>query len=485
MVDGLSTARARRGATGWWFVLLLGVASLAGAQQTATVEFRYGANVVAVPRQQGRVEVLPVLRLIGAETAYSPAAGTYAVALGDDLVQFTLGRSTVLAKGALLEVGESPVPSPGGVAASVDFLERALLAPFGFALQPAEGGFMIARGVTFAEPVTVRAASADFPATTTLLLGLSRRARAEVTTDARGRVVVRFADAQPQLDSTVPLRSSRVRAADTSPSELRLTLADDVGLLSWHALDDPPRLVLELGRARPAPTPATPIVDRQPGQAPIVVDPGHGGDDTGAVAGGLMEKDIVLAIARRLAAVLESRGQVVRLTRDGDYSRALSDRTALANRLEARAFVSLHANASTFASVRGAETYYMSLDQGATDAAAAATAATENLAEGAGGAEQNPLDLILWDLAQADVLNESARLALAVQLRLNERLGLNDRGVKQAPFVVLTGATMPAVLVEVGFLSNSDEQQRLLDPTHQQNLAEAIAAGILEYLGGR
>jgi len=485
VVEGLCTARTRRGVAGCWLALLLGVASLAGAQQTATVEFRYGAHAVAVPRQLGRVEVLPVLRLIGAEAVYSPAAGTYAVALGEEVVQFTLDRPTVLAKGALLEVGESPVPSPGGVAASVDFLERALLAPFGFSLQPTAGGFLIARGAAFAEPVTVRPASADFPTTTTLLLGLSRPARAEVTTDPQGLVVVRFADAQPQLDPTVSLRSPRVRAVDAAPSELRLALADEIGLISWHALDNPPRLVLELGRVFPAPSPGTPTHDRRPDQAPIVVDPGHGGDDTGAIAGGLMEKDVVLAIARRLGAILEGRGQPVRLTRDGDESRALSDRTALANRLEARAFVSLHANASTFASVRGAETYYMSLDQGATDAAAAATAETENLVEGGGGGEQTPLDLILWELAQAEVLNESARLALSVQVRLNERLGLNDRGVKQAPFVVLTGATMPAILVEVGFLSNSDEQQRLLDPAHQQSLAEAIAVGILEYLGGR
>lgn len=485
MVDGLCTVRARRGVSGWGFALLFGVAAVAGAQQTGTVEFRYGGNAVAVPRQGGRVELLPVLRLIGAEAVYSPAAGTYAVGLGEDLVQFTLDRPTVLAKGVLMDVGESPAPSPGGVAASVDFLERALLAPFGFNLEPTAGGFLIARGAVFAEPVTVRPASADFPSTTTLLLGLSRPARAQVTTDAQGRLVVRFADAQPQLDSSMPLRSPRVRTADTGPSELRLTLADEVGLLSWHALEDPPRLVLELGRARPAPTPATPALDRGPGQAPIVVDPGHGGDDTGAMAGGLTEKDVVLAIARRLEATLESRGHLVRLTRDGDESRALSDRTALANRLGARAFVSLHANASTFASVRGAETYYMSLDQGATDAAAAATAKAENLVGGEGDVGRTPLDLILWDLAQADVLNESARLALAVQVRLNQRLGLNDRGVKQAPFVVLTGATMPAILVEVGFLSNSDEQQRLLDPTHQQNLAEAIAVGVLEYLDGR
>ena len=214
----------------------------------------------------------------------------------------------------------------------------------------------------------------------------------------------------------------------------------------------------------------------------MVIDPGHGGDDVGAQSPtGVQEKEVTLAVARRLARILESRGRAVRLTRDGDQARALTDRTALANRLDATVFISLHANASTVASVAGAETYYMSLD-GASDEAAAATAALENRA-GSSSNGRSPLDLILWDLAQAEVLNESSRLALAVQGRLNARLGLRDRGVKQAPFVVLTGATMPAILVEVGFLSNPAEAERLTQPESQQQLAEAVAAGIEDFLG--
>ena len=141
-------------------------------------------------------------------------------------------------------------------------------------------------------------------------------------------------------------------------------------------------------------------------------------------------------------------------------------------------------NASTFSSVKGAETYYMSLDDKASDEAAAATAKLENEA-GDATDQRSDLDLILWDLAQAEVLNESAELALAVQGRLNARLGSRDRGVKQAPFVVLTGATMPAILVEVGFLSNTSEAQKLIQPDYQQQLAEAVAAGIEDFLRPR
>jgi N-acetylmuramoyl-L-alanine amidase len=216
-----------------------------------------------------------------------------------------------------------------------------------------------------------------------------------------------------------------------------------------------------------------------------VIDPGHGGDDTGAVASsGLMEKDLVLQVARQLARKLRARGHTVRLTREGDDSRALTDRTALANRLEAKVFVSLHANASFVTAVSGAETYYMSLDESSTDERAAATADLENRPATQGG-QRSALDLILWDLAQAEVLNESAALALRVQRRLNASMGLRDRGVKQAPFVVLTGATMPAILVEVGFLSNPTEAVQLASGAHQQRLAEAIAAGIDDFVRGR
>ena len=121
---------------------------------------------------------------------------------------------------------------------------------------------------------------------------------------------------------------------------------------------------------------------------------------------------------------------------------------------------------------------------GASDEAAAATADLENRADGSPD-NRSALDLILWDLAQAEVLNESAELALAVQGRLNARLGSRDRGVKQAPFVVLTGATMPAILVEVGFLSNTSEARMLIQPDYQQQLAEAVAAGIEDFLRPR
>jgi N-acetylmuramoyl-L-alanine amidase len=470
-------------------VALLLVALCAGAvsaqDNLRTVEFYYAGRGVAVPQVGNRVEVVPILNLIGAGAEYSLAAGTYVVALGDRRLQFSPGHKMILVDGELLDTKDAPVPSPGGVAASIDYVDRSLLGPLGFRLEPMPNGYRIEAGSRFAEPVTVRPAAADFAATTTLVLALGRPVEATAETAEDDTIVVRFDDASPRLDPTAVLRSSRVRSVTSNGQELLVRTAPETGLLTWHNLTGPPRVIIELGRVYPTPTPAPSRIIEHRGRAPIVIDPGHGGKDTGAVGGnGLSESELTLAVARRLAAELQARGHAVRLTRDNGEGRALTDRTAIANRLEAEVFVSLHANASTFSSVAGAETYYMSLDDTASDEAAAATARLENEA----GAEAEPrsdLDLILWDLAQASVLNESADLAVAVQTRLNELLGLRDRGVKQAPFVVLTGATMPAILVEVGFLSNTDEANRLARSDHQQALARAIATGLEAFLRDR
>jgi N-acetylmuramoyl-L-alanine amidase len=467
------------------FVLLLGAGAAVAQLDLHTVEFHYAGRTVLVPKVGVRLEVMPVLMLIGADAEYSLASGTYVVALGDHRIQFTPDHKMVLVNGELLDTRDAPVSSPGGVAATTNFIDRALLAPMGFRLEPIPGGFRIATGARFAEPVTVLPAAADFATTTTLVLTLERAVEATAETSPEGGVVVHFEDSSPRVDLNVRLRSRRILSLHSSGQDLLVETDRQTGLLSWHNLDDPPRVILELGRVLPTPVPAPVRVVERSGPPPIVIDPGHGGDDTGAIAGnGLTERDLTLAVAKHLAAELRARGHAVRLSRNGSEGRALSDRTALANRLEAKLFVSLHANASTFSSVKGAETYYMSLDDQASDEAAAATAQLENRAGGA-RSDQSDLDLILWDLAQAAVLNDSADLAIAVQTRLNALLGLRDRGVKQAPFVVLTGATMPAILVEVGFLSNTSEAKRLSEPEHQEALAQAIAAGVEAFVRDR
>jgi N-acetylmuramoyl-L-alanine amidase len=466
-------------------LLLLLVALVPAAGQGEELSVSWNGSAVQVSRTAtGRLELLPVLRLLGAEAVFSPAAGTWGVVRGEHQIQFTPGSRYVLIDGQLKKLDEAPVPTPAGVAASERFLDEAILEPLGFHLERVPGGLRIAEGATYRSPILVTPAGADFGATSTLVLTFDRKPALE-TEEREGMVVLHFKGSAPQLDESRRLVSARVRSLAVHGSDLVISLAPGTGLLGSHELDDPPRLSLDLGPARrQTAAPSTAIPPVRTTAHPVVIDPGHGGRDVGAHSpSGLEEKDLVLSVARRIARILRARGVPVRLTREGDESRALTDRTSLANRLEARVFVSLHANASPFASARGAETYYMSLEDGATDEHAAATARLEN--RGSGVADRKDgLDLILWEMAQAEVLNDSAKLALDVQRRLNALPQVPDRGVKQAPFVVLTGATMPAILVEVGFLTNPEEAARLADSSYQDQLARAVAEGILDYLGG-
>jgi N-acetylmuramoyl-L-alanine amidase len=254
-----------------------------------------------------------------------------------------------------------------------------------------------------------------------------------------------------------------------------------------YRLDDPARLVLDFYRSAPAAkgTPAAPAGSAVEGLRVIVIDPGHGGHDPGANGpSGLQEKELTLDIARRVAALLQEGGGVrVLLTRTSDRFVALRERTAFANRERADLFVSIHVNSAPAAGATGTETYFLSSE--ATDNAARQAAAAENrvvaLEGSARGAPRDMLRSILWDLAQSDFLQQSSRLAEVVQNTLDRALRLPSRGVKQAPFYVLGGAAMPAVLVEIGFLTNPSEEQRLRDDGYRDRIARAIAAGLGEY----
>lgn len=464
-------------------LIVLFLAALpAQAQPAGTVTFSFSGNVAQVPRFGSRIELMPVLQLIGAQAGYSQAAGTYVIQLGKHQIQITPQVRFALVDGELEKTNDAAVVSPGGIAVSESYLDRVILSPFGYHLERSGTGYQIAPGAMVAPVVTVRAAAADFGTTTTLVLTLSRHVAATVTAGAGQELLVHFSDARPQLDGSLPMRSRRIVGIRAAAETLKIELAPGQGLLASHQLTGPDRVIVEVGRRPPTPVPTPVAQAHKPKRPTIVIDPGHGGADSGAVSvSGLEEKVVSLAVATRLATLLKRDGYVVRLTRAGDETRALTDRTALANRLDAVAFISLHANASTVRSVRGAETYYMSLHD-ATDAHAAETARKENAAGAPGRHGGSQLDLILWDMAQARVLNRSALLALDIQRQLNSFLDLPDRGVKQAPFVVLTGATMPAVLVEMGFLSNPAEARQLADPGYRQRLAEALARGIEEFL---
>lgn len=253
------------------------------------------------------------------------------------------------------------------------------------------------------------------------------------------------------------------------------------GQVRAATLDDPFRLVLDFSRPPPR--------EERPAEVPllqhIVLDAGHGGHDSGAIGPtGLMEKDLVLDVTLRVARLVEDKLRIkVSLSRSGDYFVPLAERTSFANRARADIFVSIHANAQRDLSAAGVETYFLSSE--ATDIAARQVAAKENsvveLESPVARQKMDVLRTILWDLAQSEFLAESSNLAEIIQDSMTQSLHIPTRGVKQAGFYVLGGAAMPAVLIEIGFVTNPREERRLKDSRYRDEIARAIFAGLAGY----
>lgn len=264
---------------------------------------------------------------------------------------------------------------------------------------------------------------------------------------------------------------------------IQLTAADVVG--DAYQLDSPPRIVLDLRKAAapapggPQPLPGLKPPTELPGIRTIVIDPGHGGKEVGAVGpGGLMEKDITLAVARKLANALASKtGARIVLTREDDSLVSLDQRTAIANQYKADLFLSVHMNAAVVKNAKGSETYFLSLE--ASDELAKKAAENENVVSS--GSSSSDLNLILWDLAHQAYVDESSRFAQAIQEELNSATSVANRGVKQAPFKVLVGATMPAALVEVGFITNPEEEVKLQSEEFQNLMVDALTRAVQRY----
>jgi N-acetylmuramoyl-L-alanine amidase len=192
----------------------------------------------------------------------------------------------------------------------------------------------------------------------------------------------------------------------------------------------------------------------------------------------------VLDVSRRLARMVEEGlGIKVVTTRNTDVFIPLRDRTNFANKQRADLFVSIHANAHPHSISEGVETYFLSSE--ATDKEARQVAAIENgvvqLESPTQRQKTDVLKSILWDLAQSEFQQESSFMAETLQDLMTRSLGLVNRGVKQAGFYVLGGAAMPAILIEVGFLTNPREEKKLASPAHREAVATAIYAGLAEY----
>jgi N-acetylmuramoyl-L-alanine amidase len=310
-----------------------------------------------------------------------------------------------------------------------------------------------------------------------------------------GRIVIRFdADA---IDATLPgaVNGELVSAVRAGDAATAVTIEPGPKFGSFRASDVPSdpakaRIVVEL-LGQSAVTTAPPATATEPPpllELPatgvlrtVIIDPGHGGDETGARGqGGVLEKDVTLAVGRRLRAALEARlGVRAILTRDADRTISLDERASLANNNKADLFVSLHANAALRSSVAGAEVFYLSLEEYGAEAALAARPEGELLPVFGGGTRD--IQLILWEMAQARYIDQSAALARIVEAELRERVPMSARALQQAPFRVLVGANMPAVLVELGFITNPQQEKALSNEAFQQQLVQALVNAIVRY----
>jgi N-acetylmuramoyl-L-alanine amidase len=299
---------------------------------------------------------------------------------------------------------------------------------------------------------------------------------------------------------------SDIRVAQFRKDKVRVVL--DLSQKSYYdafALQNPPRLVIDVSKNKGSikkiasyQSTVKKVRTHSPSKMPdnvpsiasqfalkvsrIVIDPGHGGKDPGALSrSGIKEKNITLTIGKLLARRLKQEGFVVYLTRTTDKFLTLEERTAFANKQKADLFISLHVNSNVDRSVRGIETYFLNLT---TDASAIEVAARENATT---SKSISDLQLIINDLMLNSKINESSKFATSVHkyvMSSATKVGYRGRnlGVRQAPFYVLLGAQMPSILIELGFVTNSTDCSLLRRKSYQNTLIDGIAKGINNYI---
>jgi N-acetylmuramoyl-L-alanine amidase len=300
----------------------------------------------------------------------------------------------------------------------------------------------------------------------------------------------------PQVFTLEPVGTYKHRLIfDLYPVQVVDPIAQMIEKGEWSRDDAPPGVGVP---PAPAPNPiattvkpeAAPKADGKPVKVvrmiTVALDPGHGGEDPGAIgAAGSREKDIVLAIAKKLKFKLEEHPNIrVMLTRDGDYFVPLGTRVEKARKVQADLFVSLHADAFIKPSARGSSVFVLS-EGGATSSAARWLANKENLADSIGGANLKGHDAqlasVLLDLSTTAQINDSLKLGRAVLGEIGGIARLHKGSVEQAGFAVLKAPDIPSILIETAFISNPEEEARLRDSRYQDQIAEAITKGIRHY----
>jgi N-acetylmuramoyl-L-alanine amidase len=441
-----------------------------------------GASYVAADR---------LASLLKGSWAVKGKSGTLTV--GKRSAQFSRDQSRLTLQGqAAVVLDGAPRVTGKGWLIPADFLDKGLsrLAPGVSAMRPvlASGKVPVKRvdsSVAF-EELRFR----SYPSFTRIVVEAAARL-SYLTAAGTSEIRVRLSGLSVpgvQLEEIDDGLVKEVRLESIGPDALlSIALEGAAADVKTASLQDPFRVVVDIYRVK-----ESAVTESQRGKnggaTPlklIVLDAGHGGHDPGATGpNGVQEKDVVLDVTRRAARMIEDGlGIKVALTRSTDVFVPLRDRTNFANRQRADLFVAIHANAHPQSVSEGVETFFLSSE--ATDNAARQTAALENnvvqLESPQSRQKTDLLKSILWDMAQSEFQQESSFLAETVQDSMTQSLHLVNRGVKQAGFYVLGGAAMPAILIEIGFLTNPKEERKLASAEHREAIARAIYASLAEY----
>jgi N-acetylmuramoyl-L-alanine amidase len=438
------------------------------------------------------VELEPIVSRLGGRLEIGPLRQSYRLAIGESTLVLVPGSPAITSGTEIQPLSQPPANVEGRLLVPLELLERSYGSLLGvtFAWDDVASALNVVRPPQRELPLEV--GLVHLQGVTTVVLQFPEPPRHRIVRGAGVYEVVLIGDRVVPPAAGPAIDDPWVKNIDISPERIRLELAPGCAAESY-TLRSPFRLVFDVFREAPAAAPVAPPQPREAarrGIRTVVIDPGHGGKESGAVGpAGSAEKDLALLIAKSLATRLEQTLSVrTVLTRSDDVDLDLDERSALANQNKADLFLSIHLNSSLGRGAHGAETYFLSLQ--ASDQRAADAAAVENYvgAVAPAGSDDFELQLLLWDLAQSQHLAASQRLASLIQEELNRALELRDRGVKQAPFRVLMGAAMPAVLVELGFINSREEEQRLRTPEYRSQLVETLVRAIgrfkLEYETG-
>ena len=468
----------------------LGVPLLANAQESSLAVLRTSAGDLRITALQSEEETWfpldEVMSSVGG-TVERVETGVYKVTLAGHEALLGLDSRFAILGEDLIEMPKLPIVSEGRPFVNWQ-LFQGLLRAAGLDASWDRTTRVLAVQSLFQSALGVQVSVVDLGGLSKIVVELSQEVDLGISrTDTS--YVIRFRSPLQPPFAEREFSDPRVRRITMTATTLEVHLTKPGIVASSYKLNQPFRVILDLrdgeapaeGVTEPQPRPGIRRPD-VPGVRTIVLDPGHGGKEVGAEGpGGLLEKDLTLAICRKLRAELVRRYSVrVILTRDDDSLLSLDQRTAIANQYQADLFLSVHLNSAKYPGAVGSETYFLSLD--ASDERASLVAERENSeAEPVAAAPESDLDLILWDLAQQDYLKESSRFAEFIQEEMAVATGIEKRGVKQAPFRVLIGAAMPAALVEVGFISNAEEEAKLGSEEHQSVIALALANAIGRY----